>query len=458
MPKPKEDAKPIVRPERGGMKIPCCPDLDKDKGCDYLDFHYRLVHMKTIMVEKKEYTIPVEVLIKARLQRCAGPMALGDLVYSTTLFPGEKVRLFTMDRRSKFSFDSETSMSYRHEQSSEERYYMSTMSHFMSNLTSRDYSTSSSHNSSSFTGGGDTSGVLGTLLFGADVDVHGSHNASSTHSFLRQMSQHSEASHNSSIQATRASNSVSIGEVQSRTHKEGETESHFESASRVFSNPNQCHAITYLFYQIAKTQKIRFDLVSVERRVIDPAGNTRVASLPPRATGKVSVIPDAVLATNKERLDIEAMGRQSEMNSSGQGAPSYTTKANMTVANNQMFFPSTQEPIPDKVQQEAVKAVGDDLVQSGLLDRKNYELTELSRKEFSFEFKTSIPTAGVIVKGCLDECDTCEPLLKEEMKLDIERMKLENEMLKRQTELLEKSQEYRCCPEDYWEEEMDDED
>lgn len=455
MPINRENAKPLPGAEKGGMKIPCCPDLEKDKGCDYLDFQYRLVHLKKILVEKKEYTIPVEVLIRARLQRCPGPMALGDLVYSTTLFPGEKVRLFTLDRRSKFSYDSESSLSYRHEQTSEERYYMSSMSHFMSDLTSRDYSASAGHSSSNYSGGGDTSGVLGTLLFGADVDVHGSHNGSSTHSFLHELSRHSESAHNSSIQTTRASNSISIGEVQSRTHKEGETESHFESASRVFSNPNRCHAITYLFYQLAKTQTIRFDLVSVERRVLDPAGNTRVTSLPPKATGKVSVIPDAVLATNKERLDIEAMGRQSEMNSSGQDMPSYTTKANMTVANNQMYFPSTQEPIPDKVQQEAVKAVGDDLVQSGLLDRKNFDLTEQSRKEFSFEFKTSIPTAGVIVKGCLDNCDTCEPLLKEEMKLELERMKLENEMLKRETELLEKSQEYRCCPEDYWEEEPD---
>ena len=35
-------------------------------------------------------------------------MTLGDLSYSTTLLPGEKVRLFTSDRRSRFSFDSAT--------------------------------------------------------------------------------------------------------------------------------------------------------------------------------------------------------------------------------------------------------------------------------------------------------------------------------------------------------------
>ena len=53
----------------------------------------------------------------------------------------------------------------------------------------------------------------------------------------------------------------------------------------------------------------------------------------------------------------------------------------------------------------------------------------------------SLPTAGVIVKGCLDECNTCEPAARE-------RIHLQNELLRKQIELLEKSQEYRCCPND----------
>ena len=54
----------------------------------------------------------------------------------------------------------------------------------------------------------------------------------------------------------------------------------------------------------------------------------------------------------------------------------------------------------------------------------------------------------MIVKGCLDECDVCEPSLDREIQLDLERKQLENELLKKQIELLEKSQEYRCCPDD----------
>ena len=56
------------------------------------------------------------------------------------------------------------------------------------------------------------------------------------------------------------------------------------------------------------------------------------------------------------------------------------------------------------------------------------------------------PTPGVLVKGCLDDCDICEPELKQEMALDLARKDLENQLLKKQIDLLEKSQEYRCCP------------
>jgi hypothetical protein len=58
----------------------------------------------------------------------------------------------------------------------------------------------------------------------------------------------------------------------------------------------------------------------------------------------------------------------------------------------------------------------------------------------------AMPTPGVLVKGCLDECDICEPELKQEMALNLVRMDLQNQLLKKQIELLEKSQEYRCCP------------
>lgn len=149
------------------LPVPCCPELITDKACDVLDFHYRTIHRAVV----DNRTVAVEVLIHARLERCPGPMALGDLVYSNTLLPGEKVRLFTNDRRSQFSFDSSTSLSYRNVQTSEEQYYMSSMSDSMSDITVRDETHSSNRSQGSTEGHASTSGAIETVLFGPSVDV-----------------------------------------------------------------------------------------------------------------------------------------------------------------------------------------------------------------------------------------------------------------------------------------------
>ena len=79
----------------------------------------------------------------------------------------------------------------------------------------------------------------------------------------------------------------------------------------MFANPNRCHAVTFYFYQINKTQTVRLTLEAIRRRVIDPAGDTRIANNPFAARGEVSVIPSAVLATDKQRLEVEQIGRAS---------------------------------------------------------------------------------------------------------------------------------------------------
>src|SRR5262249_38675933 len=100
--------------------IPCCPPLSTAPVCDVLDMRRRLVFPTPVRVENGQ-PIRVEVILHTRFTRCSGPLALGDLVYSTTLLPGETVRLATTDRRSRFSFDSSTNLSYRSEQLSEEQ-------------------------------------------------------------------------------------------------------------------------------------------------------------------------------------------------------------------------------------------------------------------------------------------------------------------------------------------------
>src|SRR5262249_22050779 len=119
--------------------IPCCPSLTPLDVCDKLDFFYRLTHNVTVAVrDRRRVNVPVEVKLHFRLTRCRGPLAIGDLLYTTTLLPGEKVKLFTSDRRTKFTFDSTSSLSYRNTQSSEESMYMQSMSDSLFDTNSRD--------------------------------------------------------------------------------------------------------------------------------------------------------------------------------------------------------------------------------------------------------------------------------------------------------------------------------
>lgn len=422
----------------------CCPALETDKVCDVLDFHYRMVHNTSVLAGGRR--VQVEVTVHARYERCPGPMALGDLVYSNTLLPGEKVRLFTADRRSRFSFDTASRVSYRNEQTSEERFYMASVHDFMSDLTVRDSGSASAESHGSAQGHGGTSGAIQSFFGGASVDVSGSYNASSTNSFLRELSQHASASDRRAEVGTRAASSVSVGEVQSRTHTEGESEDHFESASREFSNPNHCHAVTFFFYQINKTQKIRFTIEAIQRRVIDPVANTRVSHNPFVADGDVGTIPNAVLATDETRLKKEEIGRQSGAARLQAASAAQLGSNNLLLASRlNMAATSTVEPITPAIAAKALQQVDQDLIKQGLLDKRG-QLSEEVRASLSFERVSSVPTPGLLVKGCLDECNICEEAVVLSRKLDLERQQLQNELLKKQIELLAQSQEYRCCP------------
>src|SRR5215469_2683170 len=211
--------------------VPCCPQLAPNDICDILDFHYRLTY-PTVVAEQQ---IPVEVKFHFRLTRCRGPLAIGDLLYTTTLLPGEKVKLFTSDRRTKFTFDSSSSISYRNTQSSEESMYMQSMSDSLFDTNSRDTANSSNQSHSHVDGKADAG--VDILGLGGSASMSGNFDANSTATFAAEHTQHAQSSHHATEQGVRKASSVSVGEVQSRSHAEGQSEDHFESASREFTNP-----------------------------------------------------------------------------------------------------------------------------------------------------------------------------------------------------------------------------
>jgi hypothetical protein len=442
----KEVKEPVIM-----SAMECCPELDRKPVCDALRFRYQLPFYPDVKSINKR--IPVDVILYFELVRCSGDLVIGDPIYSITLLPGERVRLFTSDRHTQWSYDSESSLSYRHQTTSEESYYAAGMAEAMSDLTVNESGSGrSSYEESWAEGGGGASFSFFGLIEVGGGGGGGSYDSQSAYSFSRSLSRHAESASRYVAASVRAKSSTSIGEVENRQHAEGESESHFESSSRIFSNPNKCRAVTYLFHKINKKQEISFKLVAIEKRVRDPKVPTGAYQrVPVDTTGRLNIKPEFITAANKDRLEKENIARTSaaqrmQASASAIGFQQAALYANVPYKSAQTFLERGEPTYSKTDRKEALEAMDDELIEAGILDRKTKELSETFVKELSWTRTELLPTPGIIVKGCLDECATCEPALVKEIELDLQRKELENEMLKRQIELLEKSQEYRCCP------------
>jgi hypothetical protein len=173
----------------------------------------------------------------------------------------------------------------------------------------------------------------------------------------------------------------------------------------VFSNPNTCHAVTYLFYRIDKIETVRFKLVAIERKVYDPACPSGVSKQP---------------YGNPE------------------GGEGY----------------GNHGPVSYDTRKSALDGIEGELRGEGILNGEGHCTNEIV-ETLSWERVVRLPTPGVTVKACLDECNACEPARKRAIELELENQELENRMLRRQIELLAESQEYRCCGGDRRDEESE---
>ncbi|MCU7892911.1 MAG: hypothetical protein KZQ78_15420 [Candidatus Thiodiazotropha sp. (ex Ustalcina ferruginea)] len=301
---------------------------------------------------------------------------------------------------------------------------MDSVDRFMSDLESTDQSSSSSSASGSSSSSASTSGIIESVFSGPSVSVSGQYNAQSTRSFLRELNVHAESSHNRSVQMTRESSSVSIGEVSTRQHVEGESESHLESSSRLFSNPNQCRAVSYMFYQVNKVQTVKLTIQAIRTRVIDPVGDSSVVNRPISRDQQLTAIPAGVLANSSKLPELQAAYHATELQT-----PQLSSFRRFNVSSLNAIN-TNQEPVNQEISAKALTAVQSDLQKNGIVDA-NGNASKQIRAEMEFEFRTSLPTPGVVVKGCLDDCQTCEPALEERIKIELEHKRLQNELLKK---------------------------
>ena len=422
--------------------LPCCPDLIKDDHCDVINFSRVLTYPSSIIAANRR-RITVEVILHFKFSRCTLGLTLGDPAYSTTLLPGEKVRLSTTDRKSRFTFDSETKLSYRSEQISEEQYFMTATQKYMADASAAQSGHAENSSEGKWDFHGDASGSISPLSLSASASTSagGSHNNHSVADYLNQQKTHVQSAASQAVSATRKAHSVSIGEVSSRTHIQSESEDHFEASSREFTNHNQCHAVTYMFYRINKKQKIKFELVAIERRVLDdnapiggvlqPAGTKIPIALVPQDVPATAVLKRATVAAGTAGFSALASNVNADTFSLLTANPALVKPAFL-------FEQNFASPLDGDTRNKALKEVDEQLAAKNLIGKDGKVASE-TKQQIDFEAEFSLPTAGIIVKGCLDDCDICEPLLKE-------KLQLENDLLRKQIELLDKSQEYRCCP------------
>jgi hypothetical protein len=174
--------------------------------------------------------------------------------------------------------------------------------------------------------------------------------------------------------------------------------------------------------------------------VLDPVAPAPVLANPIRAVGQVATVPQEVPATNKTRLEIEARGLQSEAQYAQASSPQFAVLGRFAAVGSAAAAPTTvQLPLPETIRKAALAEVDKQLIHRKLLDPNTHLVSKEAQLQFGFERTTCLPTAGVIVKGCLDTCNVCEPELQKKMQLELE-------LLKRQIELMDKDQEHRCCP------------
>lgn len=425
-----------------GVTVPCCPDLINDDHCDVINFSRVLIYPTSVLAASRR-RVNVEVILRFKFSRCTLGLTLGDPVYSTTLLPGEKVKLSTTDRRSRFTYDSETKLSYRSEQISEEQYYMTAVQKYMSDAAASQSGHSAESSDSHFDFHGDAGGSINpfSLSASASTSASGNHNSHSVGDYLNQQKAHAESAANQAVSSTRKAHSISIGEVSSRTHIEGTSEEHFEASSREFSNPNKCHAVTFMFYRLNKKQTVKFELVAIERRVLDDNAPIGGVLQPGAAKLPIALVPQDIPATAV--LKRQAVQAANLAGTATLSAPSLDTSTFSSLNPNtgsQFFAQDTAGglPLDADTRNKALKEADEQLVSKNLIDKSGKVTTE-TQQAIVFESVFSLPTAGILVKGCLDDCCICEPEVKENIQL-------QNDLLRKQIELLEKSQEYRCCP------------
>ena len=401
-----------------------CPprEWERDNICDVSILTYRF----TLRIGD----IPVECVSRYRVERCTETYVLSDLLHSTTLFPGEEVYMSVRNRHSVSRFTEDKSYSASQVSRSSDRIWMETYKNLATDFdqsTSSKLTTSSHSDFSQGSVGGGGGLNIGFASIGASGSyTSGSFDANSSREFVSELQQHLRSSFHQTNQVARDSSSVSLTEVNSHREVTSERDDELKVSTRRFKNINSCHTMTHYFYQIAKRQRVKIELIERSCRAVNDQANTAVSMkplslslaanqfIPSEAKLSTGAVPQAAVA-------------------SAAFSANALTRDQLTLQNiNRVSFAAFDEAANARA---AAVAKADSLV----ADLPGFE---------PFERVSIIPTEALYVESELGDCALCEPFVVAQHELELERMALENRKLRREIELLEQYKDYRCCDDD----------
>ncbi len=400
-----------------------CPprEWERDHICDVSILTYRF----TLRIGD----VPVECVSRYRVERCTEDYVLSDLLHSTTLFPGEEVYMSVRNRHSVSRFTEDKSYSASQVSRSSDRIWMETYKNL---ATDFDQSTSSKLTTSSHSDfeRGSVSGGGGFNILIASASASGSYtsgsfDANSSQEFVSELHQHLRSSFHQTNQVARDSASVSLTEVNSHREITSELNDELKVSTRRFKNINSCHTMTHYFYQIAKRQRVKIELIERTCRAVNDQANTAVIMKP---------IALSLAANRIVSPEVDPITGTSD----APGNPGLVAAVAVnTLTRDQLTLKNANTLTAAAFDQAA-------LARAEAVAKADAIVADLPGFE-PFEQVSIIPTEALYVESELGSCALCEPYVVAQHELELERLALENRKLRREIELLEQYKDYRCC-------------
>ena len=398
-----------------------CPprEWERDNICDISVLTYRF----TLRIGD----VPVECVSRYRVERCTEDYVLSDLLHSTTLFPGEEVFMSVRNRHSVSRFTEDKSYSASQVSRSSDRIWMETYKNLATDFDQNTSSelTTSAHSDffrGSVSGGGGFNIGIASASASSSF-AFGSFDENSSREFVSELHQHLRSSFHQTNQVARDSSSVSLTEVNSHREVTAEQNDELKVSTRRFKNINSCHTMTHYFYQIAKRQRVKIELIDRTCRAVNDQADTAVIMKPLN----LSLAANQIVSPEVDPVKGDVPGVVAVAADFQAGA---LTRDQVTLQG----FNRVSTAVFDQAAQARAEAVA----------KADALVAELPEFE-PFEQVSIIPTEALYVESELGDCALCEPYVVAQHELELERMALENRKLRREIELLEQYKDYRCC-------------